>query len=85
MAEVTKEDINRIYDKMQPIAEGLVRIEERLKNMPQPAPRPCSTLTEHLEAHKENKSRWQTPLVSNVIGLVRMGLVALVTWLLTRQ
>jgi len=84
MAEVTKEDINRLYDKIEPIAASVVRILTVLESMPGPPPRPCSTLTEHLETHKENKSRWQTPLVSNLIGFVRMGLVALVTWLLTR-
>lgn len=46
--------------------------------------RPCRDLENHLADHKETRSLWQTPIVANIISLIRMGIVALITWAIVR-
>jgi len=69
--EITKDDINRIYDKLEPLAEGVVRIETKLDI--------------HLESHKDVVNFWGKPLIRNALDLVRLAVVAIVAYLFARK
>ena len=98
MSEVSKEDINKVHERLDKLVEGQTQsriaigeIQTTLKLMPKPASRPCpehkqlrGEFDEHIEIHKESRRLWQTPVVGMLIHLVELGTVALLTWLFVR-
>lgn len=83
MAEVDKEDIRRIHNRIDNIdkrqqshGEILARIDQYMSMYKQP----CEALVLHLEAHKETRKLWQQPIVRSIVHLLELGIVALLTW-----
>jgi len=99
MAEVTKADIGELHKRIDILADRqndtnivLAKIDTTLKLLPKLPSRPCDQHNQlktefdgHLTAHKETKQTWQRPLVRTVVDLVKMAIVATVTWLFLRQ
>ncbi len=67
MAELTQNDLNRIYDKLDPIALDVAIIKTNLEA--------------HLKAHR----RWTGPVIRFVFDFVKMGAVAVITWVFVRK
>ena len=99
MAEVTKADIQEVHRRIDDMVGEqnqtnicLARIDTTLKLMPKLPDRPCeqlvslkSGLNGHIADHKDNKRIWQRPIIGTVVDLVKMAVVALVTWLCLRK
>ncbi len=82
MSEIaTKDDINRIYDKLEPIAESLTRVETRLDLMPTPLKQPCNFLNSHLNDHKTTVKTWKSSVIRACVDMAKMGVVAALTYL----
>jgi len=99
MSEVTKADIQEVHRRIDDMVGEqnqtnicLARIDTTLKLMPKLPKRPCDFHAElkkdfdgHLADHKDNKRIWQRPIIGTVVDLVKMAVVALVTWLCLRK
>ena len=99
MAEVTKEDIAEVHKRidlvnvtMTEVKVSMAEIKTTLSFQPKMPDRPCEYQVDlkkdfdgHLDDHKETKKTWQKPIVRTVIDLVKMAIVALVTWLFLRK
>ncbi len=73
----------------------LARIATRLELLPKPPKppkRPChfhdelrSEVADHLGSHAETKRLWRTPIVKTVIDVVKLAVVAGLTYLWTKK
>ena len=79
MNEVTKEDINRIYDKLEPMASDISSIKADLRYRPV-YERPCEGLKEHLQSHKAKETVWNSTWVQACVDIVKIAIVSLVTF-----
>lgn len=94
IAEVHKR-IDKVGEHQNRTNIALARIETKLEMLPEPPDlpaRPCEqhvSLKEdfdgHIIDHKETKQTWQRPVVRTLIDLVKMAVVAGVTWLFLRK
>jgi len=84
MAEVTKEDINRIYDKLDPMGESIVRIETQLKLMVIPA-QPCAKLTEHLADCKDTKKTFKTAMIRAVVDVGKVCIGGVIVYFFSNK
>lgn len=91
MAEVTKEDVNAIHRRIDDLVTldtalqvSIGRMEQRLQDLKIPQ-QPCQFIKKHLNNHKDTANLWQKPLVKTLIDLVKMGIVAAVTYLFVRS
>ena len=96
MSEVTKADINEVHKRIDRMVEhqnqtnlSLVRIETKLEMLPE---RPCdqhvslkADFEGHISDHKETKRTWQRPVVRTLVDMLKMAVVAGVTWLFLRK
>uniref|UniRef100_A0A6M3XFN4 Uncharacterized protein n=1 Tax=viral metagenome TaxID=1070528 RepID=A0A6M3XFN4_9ZZZZ len=89
MGDVTKADVHDLHKRIDLVIQGqnenrviIARIETKLESTHL---YPCNTLKEHLTNHRETKALWETPIVSAIISMVKMGIVAGVTWLIVKQ
>ena len=55
MDKATTDAINRIYDKLEPISQSVVRIETQLSLLPPPLKQPCDFFTSHLKRYHKDK------------------------------
>ena len=94
MAEVTKQDISELHKRIDEVVEIVTdvrvsqgKMETRLEMLviPEIPERPCQFLETHMKKHKETIQLWEKPLVRTVIDLVKMAIVAVVTWLFVRK
>ena len=99
MSEATKEDINEVHKRIDKMVEhqnqtniSLAQIETTLKLFPKPNDRPCeqhvslkADFDGHISDHKETKQTWQRPVVRTLIDMIKMAVVAGVTWLFLRK
>ena len=99
MSEVTKEDIGELHKRIDLVNETMTEvrvsvgeIKTTLNLMPKLPIRPCDFHTSlktdfdgHLADHKDNKRIWQRPIIGTVVDLVKMAVVAAVTWLCLRK
>lgn len=81
MADVTKADLNRIYDKLEPMAEDLAVVKDRMERLPELPPRPCEQLNTHLDEHKA----WKRPIIRAVIDVVKITIVGTVCFLIGKK
>jgi hypothetical protein len=56
MDKATTDAINRIYDKLEPISQSVVRIETQLNLLPSPPKRPCDFFNNHLKMYHKDKT-----------------------------
>lgn len=99
MSEVTKADIYEVHQRIDIMVTEqsktnveLAKIATKLDLLPQPPERPChyydelrSVVRNHLDEAKETRKLWQTPIVKMTFDLVKMGIVALATYLFVRK
>ncbi len=86
MAEnATKDDINRIHDRLDPIAENLAEIRATLKLMPKTPKQPCTYLDSHLTEHKATTNTWKTFFIRATVDVVKMALVAIATYFFVKK
>ena len=57
------------------LSERLRQLKESMEKFPVPEARPCSFFLEHKKEHKENKTLWQKPIVSGIVGAVFASVV----------
>ena len=81
MAEVTKEDLNRLYDKLEPMAEDLAVVKDRMERLPVLPARPCEQLSGHLDEHKA----WKRPIIRAVVDVVKMAIVGAVCFVIGKR
>jgi hypothetical protein len=89
--EVTVDDINRLHERVDKLVDcnektvvDIAVIKTKLEGLVIPK-QPCDALAEHLNNHKENRRVWQRPLVRTVVDLVKMAVVAGLTWLFVKD
>lgn len=99
MSEVTKQDISELHKRVDKVVEHtteirvtVARIETTLKMAPKFPDRPCPDLVavqknfnSHVTDHKETVKMWQKPIVRTVVDLIKLTIVAVVTWLFVRN
>lgn len=95
MSEVTKQDIGNLHKRIDDLVEvtttvriSLTRIEMRFESMPKPIElpeRPCTFFKEHIKDHKKTIGIWHNSLVRTAIDIVKLAIVAVVTWLFVRR
>ena len=90
MAEVTKEDLNRVYDKIDALNESVktvvvsvTKVQTTLKNLPAPQKRPCvwheqlrKEFDGHVDEHDEVARDWRQAAIKAVVDIVKLGVVA---------
>ena len=81
----TKADINRIYDRLEPMAQDLASIKTRLDLTPPPPKQPCTFLETHLDDHKKTANTWKTSVIRTVVDVVKMAIVAVVTYFFVKK
>jgi hypothetical protein len=77
MSEVTRDDINVIFQKLDKQTETLTAVQidlatvkQKVNDMP-PAPKqPCDTLTTHINDHKNTVASWRKPIIVGIIVTV---------------
>lgn len=79
MAEVTKADLNRIYDKLEPMAEDLAVVKDRMERLP--AARPCQQLNNHLNEHRA----WKRPIIRAAVDMVKMAVVGAICFVIGKR
>jgi len=84
MTQATKDDINRVYDKLEPMARSITQIETKLEMMVIPK-QPCVFLEAHLEEQKDAQKTWKSSFVRAVVDVAKMGIVAVVTWFFVKK
>ena len=90
--EVTKEDLNRVYDKMEPMAADIAEIKAILKMMPQPEKRPCpyyyaleKAFNIHINEQLTNYRDWKMVGMDMLQSSVKWIVVAICAYLLGRM
>ena len=84
MTQATKDDINRVYDKLEPMARSITQIETKLEMMVIPK-QPCVFLETHLEEHKDTQKTWKSSFTRAVVDVIKMGVVAIITWFFVKK
>ena len=93
------ERIDTVTDRMDTMSENsteikvcIAKIQTKLEMAPPPPTQPCHHVEDlkkdfdgHVADHKENIKMIKRPVVRTVIELVKMGIVAAVTWLFVKS
>jgi len=79
MTDVTKVDIDRIYDKLEPMGKSIVRIETQLKFMVIPS-QPCFELEKHLADCKDTKRTFKTAIIRAVVDIGKVCIGGLIVY-----
>jgi hypothetical protein len=96
MAEITKSDIDRIYEKLDEVKDGqttlavsVAEIKTKMEMMPQFPKRPCQyfdalkiIVDAHLLAASQNARDWKEMLVGLVGEVLKYGVIALIAFLI---
>lgn len=101
MSEVTREDLTIVHNKIGEVHQriddmvtcntaiqvSIAKIEQKFEDLviPEPPNRPCQFFEEHIKDHKESVRIWQRPVVRTVVDLVKMAVVAVLTWIFVRS
>lgn len=80
--DIEKEDINRIYDLLQPLIKDVAAMQATLKGLVHQSP--CRTLNSHLNKHSLDKRDWKRAITSGLVDLGKMGIVACLTYFIMR-
>ncbi len=91
MSEVTKEDIAAVHSRIDEIVTcntaiqvSIGKIQQRFEDLTIPK-QPCSELRNHIKDHKENVRIWQRPIVHTIVDLVKLGIVAFLTYVFVKR
>ena len=81
--EVTKEDLNRIYDAIGPMQQDIAEIKTTLKLLPQPPKQPCQWQEQlrkefdgHIIAHNVNVRDWKGAFIKASVDIIKLAIVA---------
>ncbi len=74
MAEVTKEDMNRVFDKIEEVGKVTNKTDKTV-----------AVIQTKLEAHLKSHTRWSGPIVRAVIDIVKIGVVAGVVFVIAKK
>jgi hypothetical protein len=92
MSEVTKEDVNQVHKRIDDLVEvtTLIRISVTKIEMAIPKPiklpaRPCHFFEEHVQEHKDNVKTWKDTVIKNTVDVLKLGIVALITYYLATR
>ncbi len=92
MTEVaTKTDIDRLHDKLDPMAIDVAVIKAKMENLP--PPRPCGYLSElkhnvddHLADANDTKKNLRRSVISALVGVAKMAIIFLLaSWVVSLQ
>ncbi len=68
----TKADIERLHDKLEPMAIDIAVIKSRLED--------------HLDDAKEVKKTWRTPIIKALVNAAQMAIIFLLaSWVISLQ
>ena len=81
-AEIT-EAFAKVFDRLNTACEGVVRIDQLLKDKLHDEP--CSNLTAHLQGHKAVTTDWRRALIGGFVKLVVIAIVAVVSSIITAK
>ena len=84
MTQATKDDITRVYDKLEPMAKSIAQIETKLEMMGIPK-QPCIFLENHLDDHNDIQKTWKSSFIRTVVDLAKMAIVAVATWFFVKK
>lgn len=101
MSEVDKADLTEVHTKIGQVHKriddmvncntriqvSIAKIETKLESLviPDPPARPCRSFTEHIEDHKKIRTVWENSAIKTTIDLVKIAIVAAVTYLFARK
>ena len=74
MSEVTKEDINRLYDKMGEVGKEVTETNVCV-----------AVIDTKLELHLNSHDKWGRPIIRLAFDFVKMGIVCIITWVFVRK
>ena len=82
MLEVTKEDLNRIYDAMTPMQQDIAEIKTTLKLLPQPPKQPCQWQEQlrkefdgHIGVHDKTAWNWKEAFIRAAVDIIKLAVV----------
>lgn len=88
----TKKDIERLYDKIEPMSVNIAVILTKLEDMPEMPARPCTFHTElkedvdaHISEHKENVRTWRQPVIRALVDMAKIAIVFLMAFFMLRE
>lgn len=81
MTDITQADLNRLYDKLDPMAEDLAVVKDRMERLPVLPDRPCEQLSVHLDEHKA----WKRPVIRAAVDIVKMAVVGAVCFVIGKK
>lgn len=87
----TRADIERLYDKLEPMAIDIAVIKTKMEDLP--PPRPCGYLTDlkhevdnHLGDASDTKKSLKKSVISALVGVAKMAIIFLIaSWVLSLQ
>ena len=74
MSEVTKEDMNRVYDKLE---EVVSTVSETNTNV--------AVMDNKLDTHLKSHARWSGPITRMMFDIVKMGVVFTAAWIFAKR
>ncbi len=87
MSEVTKADIGEVHKRIDEIVKvntkiqvSIARIETKVDHIPD-MKRPCDFFENHIKDHKKIKGLWHNSAIHTAIDILKLAIVAAVTWL----
>lgn len=90
--EVTKDDLNRLYDIIEPMRTDIAAIKTKLEIMPAPPKRPCQyhealkvIVDSHIQSATQNVRDWKLMLIGLAGDLLKYAAIAAVGILLGKQ
>ena len=73
MSEVTKEDINRIYDTLEPMGKDLAVIKSQMGEH-------LGRLEKHLDSHEDTLKTWKHMAIGGVVKVAVVSIIGFVCY-----
>jgi len=87
----TKADIDRLYDRLDPMAIDVAVIKSRMESLPEP--RPCEyfvglkkEVDTHIDEAKDATQTWKKSVIAALVSAAKMALIFLLaSWVISLQ
>lgn len=80
----TKADIERLHDKLDPMAIDVAVIKAKMVDLPRS--RPCEYLVQHLSDASDTKKSLKKSIIGALVGVAKMAIIFLIaTWVISLQ
>ncbi len=86
--QATKADIEKLHEKLNPMAIDIGSIKTWIELQPEPVKlpeRPCTFFTAHVEEHKEVTTTWRRSAIRACVDVIKMAIVAVVVYFVVKR